>query len=67
MGQHDIIQLLKKVYPKWLVSKEMAKLLPHIGIGSITNSLYKLRMHSMIDWEEFSNNRYMYRYRKGDK
>ncbi len=71
MGQEEVYSLLKRHRNKWFSSKEVAERLK-LSIGSVTNSLKKLRKGNVIHFKlrkEMTNpvdrrKGYVYRFKK---
>ena len=64
MGQQEIYDLLKENKTKWLNSKEITEILD-ISIGSVTNSLRKLRETGAVKFRESGNkNQFEYQFKR---
>ncbi|MBW2977906.1 hypothetical protein KY331_03615 [Candidatus Woesearchaeota archaeon] len=65
MGQQDVYDFLKKRKAKWFTSKEICQLL-ELSIGSVTNSLRKLRNSSIVHYKSDSQrkNMFLYKYKR---
>jgi predicted transcriptional regulator len=61
MGQQEVYSFLLKNKNKWVISKEIANSL-NCSVGSVTNSLKKLRKTNYIKFKNKvdNNNTYLY-------
>lgn len=63
MGQQEVYDFLKENQKGWFNSKEISKK-QKVSVGSVINSLKKLRNSGAISFKEAGyRNRYMYKYK----